>query len=648
MSSRDLLILMLQFLEEERLRDTLQMCVPYSGIFFNSVWLQQGLIDRVALLCVLRFVARKSARSLRAHPACSGLHRKIVSCRFGQETGLLFSLKCCEELVMNGRWDELEKYISGFTKLSDNRYSMKMFFEIRKQKYLEALDRRLPAARPPLLRAARPRAPAAGAQRARSRSTDAAAARRGDRHGAVDVLVKDLRIFRPHNEEVYNEMTVLLTADNIRDNDKLANYRDEISARQLLLHELRKLIEQNPMFEGKLVLPNIMASRLRTLVHLGHQAEGNRRSDGAAGYPAGYPAAAGQAAGGAAMAHAQAAAPHSQLGADGGAGGSDEGGAAKRQRLAPAAAAAPAAVAYELKQFPAQRVRAPVQLSAPITSLAFHKEKPSWLLVGHSTGAVALLDLADGGAADAKRGGALPVAPKSEQPFSSRLGIPRSAVVKAAWGPAPDCNFYGVCFAQRLVQIWVLPSASSPLAIHIEMDAHAGAVVDLEFTVLQSNTVLHVVTGGEDGAVKVWDARNGKLRHCFTHDAPVTCVCPGFKSRINYVFSAYRDGNIKVWLLLPDQGTAAPMSPVYRAPGRFVTSMSYSCVEGSRMFSAGLGEVEGESSLVEWNEAEGLVINRFDGTSNRGPAAARPALRVVAGRMLALQARTPLILMSSF
>ena len=28
MSSRDLLILMLQFLEEERLRDTLQMCVP--------------------------------------------------------------------------------------------------------------------------------------------------------------------------------------------------------------------------------------------------------------------------------------------------------------------------------------------------------------------------------------------------------------------------------------------------------------------------------------------------------------------------------------------------------------------------------------------------------------------------------------------
>ncbi|CAD6252557.1 unnamed protein product [Miscanthus lutarioriparius] len=37
--------------------------------------------------------------------------------------------------------DEVERYLSGFTKLEDNRYSMKIFFDIRKQKYLEALDR---------------------------------------------------------------------------------------------------------------------------------------------------------------------------------------------------------------------------------------------------------------------------------------------------------------------------------------------------------------------------------------------------------------------------------------------------------------------------------------------------------------------------
>lgn len=43
--------------------------------------------------------------------------------------------------MTGGEWDEAEKYLSGFTKVDDNRYSMKIFFEIRKQKYLEALDR---------------------------------------------------------------------------------------------------------------------------------------------------------------------------------------------------------------------------------------------------------------------------------------------------------------------------------------------------------------------------------------------------------------------------------------------------------------------------------------------------------------------------
>lgn len=46
-----------------------------------------------------------------------------------------------EDSVTNGEWDDVEKYLSGFTKVDDNRYSMKIFFEIRKQKYLEALDR---------------------------------------------------------------------------------------------------------------------------------------------------------------------------------------------------------------------------------------------------------------------------------------------------------------------------------------------------------------------------------------------------------------------------------------------------------------------------------------------------------------------------
>lgn len=61
--------------------------------------------------------------------------------RLEQESGFFFNMKYFEDEVHSGNWDEVEKYLSGFTKVDDNRYSMKIFFEIRKQKYLEALDK---------------------------------------------------------------------------------------------------------------------------------------------------------------------------------------------------------------------------------------------------------------------------------------------------------------------------------------------------------------------------------------------------------------------------------------------------------------------------------------------------------------------------
>ena len=65
----------------------------------------------------------------------------ISESRLEQESGFFFNMRYFEDMVTGGEWDEVEKYLSGFTKVDDNRYSMKIFFEIRKQKYLEALDR---------------------------------------------------------------------------------------------------------------------------------------------------------------------------------------------------------------------------------------------------------------------------------------------------------------------------------------------------------------------------------------------------------------------------------------------------------------------------------------------------------------------------
>ncbi|KVI06053.1 CTLH, C-terminal LisH motif-containing protein [Cynara cardunculus var. scolymus] len=141
-----------------------------------------------------------------------------------QESGFFFNMKYFEDEVHNGNWDEVEKYLSGFTKVDDNRYSMKIFFEIRKQKYLEALDK-------------------------------------NDRSKAVEILVKDLKVFASFNEDLFKEITQLLTLENFRENEQLSKYGDTKSARAIMLVELKKLVEANPLFRDKLQFPNLKNSR---------------------------------------------------------------------------------------------------------------------------------------------------------------------------------------------------------------------------------------------------------------------------------------------------------------------------------------------------------------------------------------------------
>lgn len=69
---------------------------------------------------------------------CVNVH--LWFCRLEQESVFYFNMKYFEEKLLAGKWDEVENYLSGFCKVDDNRYSMKIFFEIRKQRYLEALD----------------------------------------------------------------------------------------------------------------------------------------------------------------------------------------------------------------------------------------------------------------------------------------------------------------------------------------------------------------------------------------------------------------------------------------------------------------------------------------------------------------------------
>ncbi|KAI3692219.1 hypothetical protein L6452_32030 [Arctium lappa] len=132
--------------------------------------------------------------------------------RLDQEIVFFFNMKYFEDQVEAGEWDEVERYLCQFTDVTENPCSMQIFFEIRKQKYFKALSWY-------------------------------------DRVKAVEIIVKDLKVVSASNEELFKEITHLITFDNHRLKEYLSTYGDTKSSRSVMLVEVTKLIEANPLFK---------------------------------------------------------------------------------------------------------------------------------------------------------------------------------------------------------------------------------------------------------------------------------------------------------------------------------------------------------------------------------------------------------------
>ncbi|KAI4369377.1 hypothetical protein MLD38_017820 [Melastoma candidum] len=557
--------------------------------------------------------------------------------RLEKESGFFFNMKYFEEKVQAGEWEEVEKYLTGFTKVDDNRYSMKIFFEIRKQKYLEALDRQ-------------------------------------DKAKAVDILVNDLKVFSTFNEELYKEITQLLTLSNFRENEQLSKYGDTKTARNIMLIELKKLIEANPLFRDKLVFPTLKASRLRTLINQSlnwqHKLCENPRQNpdiktlftdhtcspsngpvaptpvnlqiakpsaytalGAHG-PFPPPAAAAAGAHGLAswMANASAAPPVPAALVTGSAmnGPPNQVSITKRPITPPAA---PGMVDYQsldqeqlMKRLrpsqPVEEVTYPIarqqtswsmddlprkvatvmHQGAVVTSLDFHPSHPALLLVGCSNGDISLWELVSRERIATK-------AFKFWEMASGSISFQAAAAAKdvvisvsrVSW--SPDGSFVGAAFTKHLVHLYSCHGFND-LRPQTEIDAHTGTVNDLAFA--YPNKQLCVVTCGDDKLIKVWDLNGRKLFNFEGHEAPVYSVCPHHKENIQFIFSTAVDGKIKAWLY-DNIGSRVD----YDAPGHGCTRMLYSA-DGSRLFSCGTSK-DGDSFLVEWNESEGAIKRTYTG-----------------------------------
>ncbi|CAL5394888.1 unnamed protein product [Camellia sinensis] len=87
-----------------------------------------------------------------------------------------FNLNYFEELILNGN----RKIPFWFHQVGDNEYSRKIFFELRTQKC--------------------------------------------DHVAAIAIFVNELKLFSAFNEDVFNDLTKLLTLDDFRENKLLAGY----------------------------------------------------------------------------------------------------------------------------------------------------------------------------------------------------------------------------------------------------------------------------------------------------------------------------------------------------------------------------------------------------------------------------------------
>lgn len=552
--------------------------------------------------------------------------------RLEKESGFFFNMRYFEDAVGNGEWEEVEKYLSGFTKVDDNRYSMKIFFEIRKQKYLEALDKR-------------------------------------DHAKAVEILAKDLKVFSTFNEDIFKEITMLLTLQNFRENDQLSKYGDTKSARAIMLIELKKLIEANPLFRDKLQFPSLKNSRLRTLINQSlnwqHQLCKNPKSNpdiktlfvdhtcgqqngardpspvtnhlmGPMHKVGGFPPMGGPPP----YQHASAPMPNSLAGwmanpssvphqslSVGPMGLTPPNNAPDSEHVLKRSR--PSGIPEEANNLPVnimpsiypgqshahsmysaddlpKTVMANLNQGSAVKSMDFHPLQQTLLLVGTNIGEFSLWDLSSGERVMSKKFKVWDLGACTMILQASLANEYTASVNRVLW--SPDGRLFGVAYSKHIVHLYAYFGADD-LRNHLEIDAHIGSVNDIAFS--HPKQQMSVITCGEDKIIKVWDAATGAKQYTFEgHEAPVYSVCPHHKENIQFIFSTAVDGKIKAWLY-DNMGSRVD----YDAPGHSCTTMAYS-TDGARLFSCGTSK-DGESHIVEWNESEGAVKRTYLGVGKR-------------------------------
>ncbi|KAJ3698217.1 hypothetical protein LUZ61_001922 [Rhynchospora tenuis] len=529
-----------------------------------------------------------------------------------RDSQVYFNLEYFEELIHAAEWAKAEWYLRGFfTKLQDNKYGLKMLFEIYKQKYFEALYR-------------------------------------NEKDVALDILRREFRSIITADQDVYKELTLLFKLEDFRQHPQLMGWNNPQNARAALCTKMRDLVLRCPVLEDKLHFPTIPPSRLSTLVtqnphwgrYLHERAMSNavmttivedcnhselmppplsmsasvvlRQEQNIMPLPSSLPTVLTRSAAGPSRSVLDVRASPQRAIMCQDSHSSDLMVPAKRL-----CASGPSISAEESTR------QIHVQISTDGLQTSYTKELPTTLvmalLVGSSVasidfnpieqtmllGEISIWDLLS-----------------RERVHHESFGIWNNPALSAALQDAIDKEngffsvrrviwttdgcFFAVAFCQHLVKMYRF-NGNSSLSCQFEIDAHNGGINDIAFS--QPIKKMFVVTGGDDGAIRVWSAVSGLLVHTFVanHSKPVLSICPRFQ----YILSAFSDGRIKSWRYDKPE-------PEHEFQGPVCSSVSFiAATGGSRLFSCGTMKDKSRSSfLMEWNEPHGAIIRCYSGLSS--------------------------------
>ncbi|KAG5045166.1 hypothetical protein JHK86_014572 [Glycine max] len=449
---------------------------------------------------------------------------------------------------------------------------------------------------------------------------------RDDRGKALDILIKDLKVFSSGHEELFNEMTQLLIISNIREHASLSTYGDTDSVRKIVADDIKKVIEANPVFHEKLKCPVFKSQRLRYLLnqslnwqhllckdplpvpgiktlledhvckpslnlsslqseenesiensdpdkHLSNNNSGPSTITDSVPFPATLTN------------------PETAM--------EDPSVISLKGRPCQTSNEVTSAIANVLPENVVQIFK---EDSLPVT-MDFHPIGHTLLLAGTNIGSIGLWDVNSGEKLFSENYRIWGIGASSINFKEAQEKDFRVSVKKIKWNP--EGSLFGVAFSKHLVQLYSYHHGNDIISQHLEIDAHDGSVNDLAFSSL--NEQLLVITCGDDKKIKVWDTVSGVRCYTFEgHDAPVCSICPHVKQQIHFIFSTSTDGKIKAWLY---DSLGARVD--FDAPGYGYTALAYSA-DDKRLFSCGTGK-DGEPYLVEWDESEGYIKRTYKG-----------------------------------